>query len=872
MFSYDGGNKFLNFGVSKYDFRGGKGRVTIKHYPNSNDDKGLLKTKSYNIILPKFDGIHYVNQQYDIKPQSTYTKHYSFDQEKGTAKVTIPLGSVGFRNLDTRITNQSGGQGIEIRAIQEVYLESTSYKDNNGNPYRVDGKLFFKENGRDIVEGKLRDGSKITRFKGENEKATSSMLYLTLDNQEQIIPGGKYKIISKKTEKSPLEVGVVVNSNDSEFFKEVANLYLQLEDRRFIDTKLVFSNQNINTQTGNITGATNYENTWIKLNKNSYPDGKIEKQYDGQKWGSVKGEVVDVPLKGAKGKEIKTKIEVLDESYKPYSNQEGFNSKSGGEIALGKNKINLRYLSGTDYISFKLSPTGANMPSYIPQPEDKIFYIKYYDDNKKDSQGNIATNAYLFTQRIKVSFGEPKAIVDDTKIKILNPAMVVENSSQNMGILFINNNSSKGGEIRYSKDNSLLPDKEKWWTISNEPDYTSIDSNTNLSITQSGELVTNRKNIYSLKENISIYFDLEEIKKNKTLAIGIDDIKNYKGQKLESEFYLEWKNKNSGGNALSERTDKITLSIAPLDTTYYGMIISEKEAAPSQYSKINKIGDGELHQLKPIKNEEFIDIKLNSYFREYTRNRGILNLIDGAKDKNLYLTVDDNITIIPKNTDNLGVIKGEIIFKGNSGSEKSKIEIKNSLFLNEIELYEIILRVPAKEYKKLQSNTDYEIYGSHGKNIFTIDFEDSNLLNSNVNKRLELDKPLNFKTTDDYFWVEEAILDFGQISINPSLPTNEIKEVESYTEIKVHSKYDYKLSVPTAIDIKKIDSEGNFDEQHRLTVDALNIKAISKEKTDEIETDDSKKHSLNGILKVPNHGVESGEYGGYIMIDVIIDN
>ena len=108
MFSYDGGNKYLNFGLSKYNFDGDKiNDIVITNY----DDKSLESRITYSVVIPAFEGIHYVGN-YDIKPRQSYTKNYEYRKDILYNKpVIIDYGTVGFRNLDTRFTNQSGGEG-----------------------------------------------------------------------------------------------------------------------------------------------------------------------------------------------------------------------------------------------------------------------------------------------------------------------------------------------------------------------------------------------------------------------------------------------------------------------------------------------------------------------------------------------------------------------------------------------------------------------------------------------------------------------------------------------------------------------------------------------------------------------------------------
>ena len=227
--------------------------------------------------------------------------------------------------------------------------------------------------------------------------------------------------------------------------------------------------------------------------------------------------------------------------------------------------------------------------------------------------------------------------------------------------------------------------------------------------------------------------------------------------------------------------------------------------------------------------------------------------------------------LVSKNNENN--IVGEIKFFDSTGKEVSIIEIKNEIDISEIEMYKIKLRLSAKEYNKLEGNKQYEIYGVNGKDIFTIDFENKNLLSETVNKKIRLDKPLNFITSEDYFWIEEAILDFGKVSLGSS--STELKKVTESTNIIVHSKYEYSLSVDTTTQITKINSEGNYDENQKLIVSNINI-------SEEVPTQENEKakvlgemvknHLLTGTLEVPSKGTELGEYRGIIIINATLIN
>lgn len=277
MFSYDGGNKYLNFGLSKYNFDGDKiNDIVITNY----DDKSLESRITYSVVIPAFEGIHYVGN-YDIKPRQSYTKNYEYRKDiLYNEPVIIDYGTVGFRNLDTRITEQSGGKGIDFRAVTKVKLVSENSK------YVITGARLYFEGDEEKVIGDLKSPMPEPKidasvFKGENEKATSKMLKLYIPRQETLIPQGKFTILTddklnNDEDNNPLKVGVTVNDNTDEYYTYIGanergqrgkDLYLNLTVNRFVETIIEFENPDLKNDAQG-------EN-WIKLNESNYPNGEL---------------------------------------------------------------------------------------------------------------------------------------------------------------------------------------------------------------------------------------------------------------------------------------------------------------------------------------------------------------------------------------------------------------------------------------------------------------------------------------------------------------------------------------------------------------------------------------------------------------------
>lgn len=454
MFSYDGGNKYMNFGVSKYNFKGGIGKVKITHYKN-NDIGTPVSSVDYTIKLPEFNGIPYLDPNCDISPNQDYIKTYSFDQSLGTNPITIDYGTVGFKDLDTRITEQSGGEGITLKLYTDVKLVHES------GAYIIEGaKLYFES-----------DESNIEYFKGTNELATSKKLKLYIPSQEKLIAPGKYRVLSDEAGESsggisspgnPLKVGVVVNGDNTSYFKDVTSLYLEIKDGRLITTELIFQNENLSDdiEEWNNNDKNPTAEKWIKLNKSNYPSGRIE-NYSGDSWGKVKGDVIDIPWAYEYNGQViefeNLKMTVLDSNYKPISDQ-NFSSENGGEVDLNiegkKLKLKLPNNNETNYIQFWL----GNYPSDLFIHD---FYIRYEDEGK----------GYLFTQRYIIKLEKtPEVILNGTTNIILKNPIMLTQANTDIGMIEISNNSPEG-KVLSSEDNSETYDPEKWWEVTGEFDF-----------------------------------------------------------------------------------------------------------------------------------------------------------------------------------------------------------------------------------------------------------------------------------------------------------------------------------------------------------------------------------------------------------------
>lgn len=842
MFSYDGGRKDLNFGVSKYNFKKSTINARIIHYLNGN--KGIESIKNYRIEIPKFDGKPYVSPKFNIRPNEDYICYHKFDSNVGQGELTIDYGTVGFKDLDTRITNRSGGKGIEIRVYTDVYLEQVD------TGYRIDGaKLFFDTA---VIDGKIGT----TGFKGENEKETFKMLKLTIPFQEQIIPKGRFKILRAIDGKSPLEVGVKVDTDNDTYFTNIAeNLYLETEDSRFIETKIIFENPEIS--------AVN-NNHWIRVDKKN-STGTLIGENNSSLWGHIDGTTIDVPNSKdfpiLQGKKIKLQV-FSEEGNKEKLLVEDL-SKINGEYEVIKSNISqdsdfiLKKYNGTSYIEFSLTKGYDE----AVKPESFEFFIRYLavDDKNKEE--------FLFDQRYEVIFNEKISYAGDITLKLSNPVTVW---GENENFLVLNGDSAEIDGSKPIKDNSTTEyDSLMWWEVKNGV----IDPNGN-----------DKYKIYHLnsggKEDITR--ELKEkfvgLVENSELKLKLDkeffEVLSRRCQLSEKEFKESFE--IEFGSGLIFKPDpkamyRLNLEIEAFDPRYFGKIlpselIETEQPENKKYDKINKVGKGKekLYSKPSVNGFRYID--LGTSYRDYLRYEGfrflteIGNLIVESSTKKI-VAYPDKGEIIP--------INGELVFMdkaGNITTTKEVDYIGKGLKANQLpEKFSLKFKVNEEEYSKLISEATYTLYSNGDKNVLSISGANK------ISEKLLLEEALSFKTESTGLIIDpqNPILDFGKIGLDY---TGKNIEKTATTTINVTSQNSDKFTLninANGLKIYRVIGETEIDKGHSLDVKDLAITEIQQSVT---SNEVLKNFELSGTLTVPNKKETLlGNYENQMIINVVLN-
>lgn len=847
MFSYDGSDNHLNFGISKYNFEKEEIDVIITHYANNNSS--IQSIGSYKIKIPEFKGIHYVNPNYNIKPRQSYIKNHEFNHEIGNNFITIDYGTVGFRDLDTRITEQAGGKGIEIRAFNDVILKSES------NPeYIITGaKLYFEDNVSD-------DGGKTTLFKGENEKATYKMLKLDIPTQETLIPKGRMIILTNEaTPTYPLKVGVEVEgSNDKyKYFTQIDdegvgeggdNLYINLVENRFLETEIEFENPNLSKIDAGGNETTNIN--WIKLNKTKYYGGELSTSIgNSDLWGRVKGDIIDIPLKGKNNNDFDLQLKVFQ---KDNSGKESellndlvdntLKIPIPGTTEKDNRKFIMKYDKGNDYIEFSLN---NGYDKDLDKGKEIEFYIRYYDK---------ITDKFLFDQRFKITFKEETIYLGDTTVIFKNPTMLKEGSSENGMIKIFGRGESLGSDN--NSDQSF--DKEKWWDIQNAIAYPESTSYTLKNIDTNNDYPKNNVKY----ENNLLNLGLPEIEKELESIFNLTEYFN--GKSVERSYSLKL------ATLEGEKNYRVNLLLEEFDPRYYGKVYSStvEQNKGEEYREINQVGEGEV-DLRKYDPSEKVYIDLKTKYRDYSRYPSIIESLKGK----LKVGVENNsdVEILAKDNGKAPVVKGKLVFtKGDINySEKEIKSIGNGLNLGaEPENYDLRLELEQGEYKKLKPYTTYELFINGDPNIISIGI----LGNEKLSSKILLDRPLNFRTQGPSIKIIPEILDFGQIKPKEHSEPLITKSAEAKINVIIEDELaeDYITNLePSAeeIWIREKNASGTVNERgEKLKVRSI---AVSKVKQNGISETGKRQDEfkISGVLEIPNKTEpKRAEYGGYVEV------
>lgn len=849
MFSYDGGNKYLNFGLSKYNFKGTT--ITDVSITNGgiidNDGGSVTDTTTsreyFTIKIPKFEGIHYVNPNYNIKPRQDYTKDHVFDHDIGAGEIIIDYGTVGFRDLDTRITEQSGGKGIEIRAFRKVILKSVS----NSNYIIKNAELYF--------EDERTDGN-FTYFKGTNEKATSKMLKLKIPKQETLIPKDKFIILTDEAVPAyPLKVGVTVGDDKTTYYTPIddektigdegKNLYLNLSTRRFVETTIEFENPDLSVK--DAQGQDTKEINWIRLNKTNYSGGRLTTPINNSDlWGRVRGEVIDIPVEWQGKKFENLKLQVFQENADGKeiqitpdltNNQVSFNVPQ----EAGKHFV-MKYGKGNNFIEFSLD---QGYSDDIKNREDIVLYIRYIDGDK-----------FLFDQRYIVKFKQRVDYLADSTLKIKNPAML---SDGNNGMIKLSGNGIELGE-----NNNKTFDSIVWYEVQNGINYGEKNQGASFILKKIGS--EEEYKYYRINNEGYLEIGLPDTRQDFEKYFNLSEYKN--GKDIEQSFSLTATNPDG-----TEKNYRVNIVIEKFNPRYYGKVYPNTEAQVENafYNEINKTGVGSFDLIKFIP-AEFVYIDLGTNYRDYSRYMNILEAVDNGSLK-IGVENKNDVEVTAKDNGDAEVVKGKIVFKDGETylDEKqiSSLKFGGGNSNSQPKVYPLYLKLTQEEYRKLKAYTTYEIFLSGNQNVFTFEVNG----NSSLNKEMIFNKPLSFTTKGPSITIIPEILDFGQIKPKEHSEPLITKLAQAGIKVIIEDKLAKEFTTvlePETEEIWIYEKSGTGvtkENGEKLKVRSITV----TNKTQNGVTAEGKRQDdfiISGVLEVPNKTEpKRAEYGGYVTVN-----
>lgn len=875
MFSYDGGNKYLNFGVSKYNFEKETiSNVVITHF--NKEGRYLEDRQVFTIEIPRFEGIHYMGN-YDIKPKKSYTKDYIYNQTIPNNKpVVIDYGTIGFRDLDTRITEQSGGKGIDFRATRKVKLVSED------KTYIIRGaELYFEKNESD-------DNNKTTLFKGENEKATSAMLKLKIPTQETLIPKGRFTILTddetnpEKDNKIPVRIGVTVGTNKEDYYTYIdgtkkgqpndKNLYLNITTNRYIETTIEFENPEFATE--------NIGDIWVRLNKTDYPTGELTKPIENSLlWGRVRGEVIDIPVEYGDKVYDNLILQVFQGNPNDKENiveKDLTNNQFKFKIPNEPKDINgedkhfiMKYDKGNNFIEFSLD---KGYDDTIQNREDIVFYIRYIDGNKGEANGG-----FLFDQKYIVKFKDKAEYKGDINVRFKNPSMATtgKNNGGKIDILAQTYLANSQG------NHNTKMDAIEWADIRIAKEVKAILENDISKVFTLRDIGTGKIKNNSLLEVTADGKFLIAIPENETKFKEVFE-KNYSGEEIDTSFQLMF-------DKSYDKVYRLNIIIDKFDPKYYGKVfeavndtsedLDKDKNGKYTYKELNNIGDGTINLTETnVKPDGFVYVDLNTSYRDYVRYESLSKTLL----KNcLKVFLPKEVEVLPINSKYAKPIKGELVLfdqKGNKIENEKIVKIAENE--NERpENYPLKLKLELKEYQKLRPYTKYEIYQNGNQNVLTIGAEKEKNLRDNI----IMNKALNFYADGGKLEIINGILDFGKI-VPENLP-NKLNSISGTTNQNATINTDNKRkSRSITIKLNPLDNNlGNITRDLELEGDVTWIKQLSAsgqpmenggtlkvrdlavEKSSTTEGTNqpiTETYDVSGILEVPKN-IERSKYGSY---------
>lgn len=828
MLSYKGGtNKKTVLGVSRHNFNKmtNKDLVVTHYYPKDNPSKEPAYVFTYRFNIAKFDGRKYYD---DIKADIKLDKATVVDYKPGDGGV-INFGTIVLKDLDTKIVAQSGGEGIKIGGVKEVFLK----KVNDPIYPLIPAKLYFKSNNNpnNQIDSVLE---------GIDQREIQDEVYITFDKiaEEKLIVGGIFEVVDKFGE-SPLKIGTSIYGNNTGYYSSFGKLQVNAENR-YIETTVSINNPDFP-----IEGPKG----WLRFNASNYLNGDVS-GHPGISWGSVTNPV-DIPANAS--------LEIFTKDWKSL----GKNIIT--KLSVGVNSaINLAYKKGDRFISL-----GYKTEEYALKGAEETYYLRFTTDDGR----------LLFTNKFNIHYGKPISVNNSTIIEILNPI----NSSMGSlnGAIFFNGSSWSEGQASGTSNSEIINyygNKTQWFKVVGGVDYRLNDGDIIYVYDRDGTEYGTLDKFSEIKKPLKIkdktgkeIFYVYYSPRDSAIGISFNGAV-YNGTSLTKKLYLRVAKKNTNIKSrdlpLGETLNELIIKLPQFDPTPYFGFRDTSDLLDS--SLIGKVGTGVERLVTSTNHKGLIDLKTEvgtiGYDLEFLKQMTIVN------DNNIFGKSIKKVKIY-SNVEGDPILEGSIVF--NNGSK-----ITPEISIEGIHrLYDILLYLEPSEYKKLLPNRHYRVYdSSNEKDVINLGVtKNGEFLNKPFSKRLKFDKALSFVTLPAFIEIYPQNLDFGKFNLHSNQSTR-----ESSATIAVNGNNVKNFSVKITNDVDNIsiykeNLDGTLDQNKSILVNNIRIEKISEE----IKDSNSKANGryINKIFKLfgtaqfdPNENLPVGNYSNNIMIEATIIN
>ncbi|WP_426711480.1 hypothetical protein [Cetobacterium sp. SF1] len=826
IMSADGGDsKATLWGIIRHNFNKmpNKDIVVTHYYPPENPSPDPAYVFTYRFSIDKFDGRkYYDNNLANIK----LTEPTKVNYKPGNGG-RLDFGTIVLKDLDTRITRQSGGNGIRIAGVQDVFLKKT---DDSNYPL-IPAKLYFKNNNGSNGEMK-------NVLEGKDQQTVTDEVYIMFDKiaEEKLIVGGIFDVVDSSG-KSPLKIGTTVYSDNSTYYTSFGNLQINAETR-YIETTISINNPDFP-----IEG----EKGWIRFNGSQYSAGEVS-GYPGIVWGNVINPV-DIPLNA--------NLEIFTSDWKSL----GQNIIT--KLLLGpEGAINLAYKKGNNFLAL-----GYENGEFNPTGAEGIYYLRFTDD-----KGTL-----LFIEKLNIYYGKPIPVNHSTTVEFLNP--LTSHGGKQKGVVFFNGSTLSEGKAG-GVSNSTIVDYNgnltKWFSIYRGMDYILGEQDIiyvyDRNGTEYGTIDKFTRTPLKIgkkdgKEMFYLYYDV----KNRALGIGFNGA-IYDGNALTERFYLRMTKKKPSSKSqdlpAGEKLYELVLKLPKFDPGVYFGFRDARIFMDS--SGIGKVGVGTERLVTAINHTGTIDLKTEistlGYYLEFLKEMPIVN------DKGVYGKTLGKVKIT-SNVEGDPILEGDIYFSSAMGT-LPEIVAESKTVKND---YDIYLHLEPSEYKKLLPNRHYKISDPTGdKDVIYMGLtKNGNFLSKPFIKKLKLNTNLSFVTLPAFIEIYPQNLDFGKFNLHSGQTSRESSATIAINGNNIKNFSAQIVNNQKEVNIYKENEDGSLDKNKFINVNNLRIEKISEEIK---ETNGNfKSRYINRIYKLfgtaqfnPNDNLPVGTYSNNLVIEATI--